>query len=115
MKHWKLPNYFWTAMEKGIHGYTRHPEGGAIGTHFPPIYDNRGNRSKLAFREQYKIGWDNLLNGWMGKQWIEYVNIHIEHKNIKLQAKEWAPKMILSLWDLLILPPAPSPTGHYPP
>jgi hypothetical protein len=63
MKHWKLPNDFWTAMEKGVHGYTRHPEGGAIDTPFPPTYDNRRNRLKLAFREQDKIGWDNLLKG----------------------------------------------------
>jgi hypothetical protein len=35
----------------------------------------------------------------MGKQCIEYVKKHLEHKNIKLQAKDWAPKMILSLWD----------------
>jgi hypothetical protein len=38
----------------------------------------------------------------MGKQWIEYVKQHIEHENIKLQAKQWAPKMILSLWDHLL-------------
>jgi hypothetical protein len=74
-------------MEKGVHGYTRHPEGGTIDTPFPPTYDNRQNRLKLAFREQDKIGWDNLLKGRMGKQWIEYVKIHIEHENIKLQAK----------------------------
>jgi hypothetical protein len=35
-KHWKLPNDFWTALEKGVHGYTRHPVGGAIDTPFPP-------------------------------------------------------------------------------
>jgi hypothetical protein len=40
MKHWKLSNDFWTALEKGVHGYTRHPVGGAIDTPFPPIYDN---------------------------------------------------------------------------
>jgi hypothetical protein len=49
MKHWKLPNDFWTAMEKGVHGYTQHPVGGAIDTPFPPTYDNRRNRLKLAF------------------------------------------------------------------
>jgi hypothetical protein len=27
---------------------------------------------------------------------------HIEHENIKLQAKEWAPKMILALWDHML-------------
>jgi hypothetical protein len=40
----------------------------------------------------------------MGKTYIEYVKIHIEHKNIKLQAKEWAPKIyspygITCLWQ----------------
>jgi hypothetical protein len=29
--------------------------------------------SSFAFREQDKIGWDNLLKGRMGKQWIEYM------------------------------------------
>jgi hypothetical protein len=38
----------------------------------------------------------------MGKQWIECVKIHIEHENIKLQAKEWAPKIILALWDHML-------------
>jgi hypothetical protein len=89
-------------MEKGVHGYTRNPEGGAIDTQFPPTYDNKRNRLQLAFREQDKIGWDNLLKGRMGKQWIEYVKEHIERKNIKLQAKEWAPKIILALWDHMI-------------
>jgi hypothetical protein len=73
MRHWKLPNDFWTALEKDVHGFTRHPVGGAIETPFPPTYDNRRNRLKLAFREQDNIGWDNLLKGSMGTQWIEYV------------------------------------------
>jgi hypothetical protein len=38
----------------------------------------------------------------MGKQWIEYVKIHIEHENIELQGKEWAPKLILALWDRML-------------
>jgi hypothetical protein len=80
MKHWKLPNDFWTALEKSVHG-------GAIETPFPPTYDNRRNHLKLAFWEQDKIGWDNLLKGRMGKQWITYVKNHLEHENIKLQAK----------------------------
>jgi hypothetical protein len=100
--YWKLPKDFWTAMEKGVHGYARHPEGGAIHTSFPPTYDNRRNRLKLKFREQDKIGWDNILKGRMRKQWIEYVKIYIDHENIKLQAKEWAPKMILALWDHML-------------
>jgi hypothetical protein len=102
MKHWKLPNEFWTAMEKGLHKYTRNPKGGAINTTFPPTYDKRRNHLKLAFREQYKIGWDNLFKGWMGRQWIEYVKQHIHNENIKLQAQEWAPKMILALWDHML-------------
>jgi hypothetical protein len=63
MKHWKLPNDVWTAMEKGIHVYTRNPEGGEINTPFPPTYDNKRNRPNLAFREHDKIGWDTLLKG----------------------------------------------------
>jgi hypothetical protein len=30
------------------------------------------------------------------------VKQHIQNKNIKLQAKEWAPKMILALWDHML-------------
>jgi hypothetical protein len=70
MKHWKLPNDFWTGIEKGVHRYTRNPKGGSINTPFPPMYDNRRNHLKLAFREQYTIGWDKLLKGRMGRQWI---------------------------------------------
>jgi hypothetical protein len=36
MKHWKLPNNFWTAMEKVLHGYTQNSTGGAINTQPPP-------------------------------------------------------------------------------
>jgi hypothetical protein len=66
MTHWKLPNDFWTAMEKGAHGYTLNPDGEAINTPFPPTYDNKRNLLKLEFREQDKIGWNNLLKGRMG-------------------------------------------------
>jgi hypothetical protein len=102
MKHCKLPNNFWTTVEKGLHGYTRNPKGGAIIIPFPPMYNNRRNHLKLAFREKYKIGSDNLLQGWMGRQWIKYVKQHIQNDNIKLQTKEWAPKMILTLWDHML-------------
>jgi hypothetical protein len=102
MKHWKLPNYFWTALEKGVHGFARHSVGGAIDTPFPPIYDNRPNHLKLAFREQDGICWDNLLKGRMGKKWKEYVKKHLKHEHIKLQAKEWAPRKILALWDHML-------------
>jgi hypothetical protein len=61
--HWKLPNDFCTAMEKGLHGYTRNPEGGAILTPFPPTFNNRRNHIKLAFQEHDKIGWDTLIKG----------------------------------------------------
>jgi hypothetical protein len=64
-----------------------------------PTYDNRQNHLKLTFREQDTMGWVNLLKGWMGRQWIAYVKQHIHNENIKLQAKEWAPKMMLTLWD----------------
>jgi hypothetical protein len=35
MSHWKLPNDFLIAMEKGLNGYTRAPDGGNIALHFP--------------------------------------------------------------------------------
>jgi hypothetical protein len=63
MTHRKLPNDFWTAMEKGLNGYTRAPNGGAITTPLPPTYNNRRNHPKLAFKEQDRIGWDNLIKG----------------------------------------------------
>jgi hypothetical protein len=72
-------------MEKGLRGCTRNPKGGVITP--PPIYDDRRNHRKLVFREQDKIGWDNLIKGRMGRQWIEYAKQHIHNNNIKLQAK----------------------------
>jgi hypothetical protein len=68
MTHWKLPNDFWIAMEKGLSGYPRAPDGGAIASPFPPTYNNRRNHIKLAFREQDNIGWDNLIKRRMGRQ-----------------------------------------------
>jgi hypothetical protein len=87
MKHWKLPNYFWTAMEKCVHGFTRRTVGGEMETPFPPTYDNRRNHLKIAFREQDKIGWDKLLKGRMSKQSIEYVIKHLEHETSNSRQK----------------------------
>jgi hypothetical protein len=68
MTYWKLPNDSWTAVEKGVHGHTIYPQGGSINTTFPPTYDNKRNRLKLAFMEQYNMGWDSLIEGRMGSQ-----------------------------------------------
>jgi hypothetical protein len=70
MKHWKLRNDFWTAMQKGLHGYAQNPKVGVINTQFPPTYNNRRDHLKPVFRGIYKIGWDNLLKGRMGRKWI---------------------------------------------
>jgi hypothetical protein len=98
MTHWNLPNDFWIAMGKGLNEYTRAPNRGDIATHFPPTYNNSRNHLKLAFREQDKIGWDKLIKGRMGRQWIEYVRQHIHNKNIKLKSSYWASKMTQDLW-----------------
>jgi hypothetical protein len=89
-------------MEKGLNGNIWAPNRGAIASPFPPTYKNRRNHLKLAFREQDRIGWDNLIKGRMGKKWIEYVKQHIQNKNIKLKASDWAPKMIQALWDHML-------------
>jgi hypothetical protein len=85
-------------MEKGLNGYTRAPDGGAIASPFPPTYNNSRNHLKRAFREQDKIGWYNLIKGQMGRQWIEYIKQHIHNENIKLKASDWALNMIQALW-----------------
>jgi hypothetical protein len=72
-------------MEKGLSEYTRAPNGGTIAAPFPPTYNNRRNHLKLVFREQDRIGWDNLIKGRMGRQCIEYVKQHIHNENIKLK------------------------------
>jgi hypothetical protein len=56
----------------------------------------------MAFREQDRIGWDNLLKGRLGRQWIEYVKKRIHSKNLKLKASDWAPKMIQAIWDQML-------------
>jgi hypothetical protein len=102
MAQWKLPHDFGTAMEKGLHGYTRAPNGGAITAPFPPTYNNKRNHLKLALRKHDRIGWDNLIKGRLGRQWIEYVKQHIHIENIKLKATDWLPKMIQALWDHML-------------
>jgi hypothetical protein len=67
-----------------------------------PTYDNRRKHLKLAFREQYTIGWYNLLKGRMGMQCIVYVKQDIQNENIKLQTTGWASKMILVLWGHML-------------
>jgi hypothetical protein len=76
-------NDFWTAMEKSLRGYALNPKGGVINTPFPPTYDTRRNHLKLAFREQDKIGSDNLIKGRTGRQGIECTKQHIQNENLK--------------------------------
>jgi hypothetical protein len=103
MTHWKPSNDFWIAIKKGLNGYTRAPNGGAIETTFPSTYNNIMNHLKLAFRKQDRTGWDNLIKGCMGRQWIEYVlKQHIHNENIKLKASDWALTMIQALWDHML-------------
>jgi hypothetical protein len=56
----------------------------------------------MAFREHDRIGWEKLIKGRMGRQWIKYVKPHIQNENIKLKASDWAPKMIQALWDHML-------------
>jgi hypothetical protein len=101
MKNWKTSKQMDCNGEK----FTRiHTQSKVRGDQhkIPRTYDNRRNQLNLAFREQDTIGWDNLLKGWMGGQWTEYVKQHIQNENVKLQAKEWALKMILAPWDHML-------------
>jgi hypothetical protein len=68
----------------------------------PPMYDNNQNHCNLALWDQENIGWDKLVKVWISGQWIEYVKQHTQNENIKLRVKEWAPTMILALWDHIL-------------
>jgi hypothetical protein len=48
------------------------------------------------------MGWDNLIKGRMGRQWIEYDKQHLQVENIKLKASDWAFKMIQTLWEHML-------------
>jgi hypothetical protein len=84
IKHWKLTNAFWTAMEKGLHGYTRNPKGEEINTPFPKHTITDGTTSSWHSGNKIRL---DLLKGRIGRQWIAYVKQNIQNENIKLQAK----------------------------
>jgi hypothetical protein len=79
MGPWKMPPDFWTVLEKGIHYYTMDP-GQNSKVHvssFTGTFNTPRNVVQQAFREQYEIGWSNLLKVIITTQWKLYTEQHL--------------------------------------
>jgi hypothetical protein len=111
MAIWKLPNDFWTAVQKGAQFYIDHPlrrvkEDPYTPTPqpvspFPHGFNQPRNLLKQAYRAQSNIGWDNFIKGRITRHWQNYINHHLQNKNIKLPKDEWGGKLIIALWENL--------------
>jgi hypothetical protein len=111
MEIWQLRNDFWTAVQKGLKLYIYHPlrwvkEDPHNPTPqplspFPHGVNQPRNLLKQAYRAQSNIGWDNFTKGRITRNWQNYINHHLQNKNIKLPKDKWAAKLIIALWEHL--------------
>jgi hypothetical protein len=108
---WKLPNDFWTAIQKGLHHYIDHPLRRVKEdphnltpkpvSPFPYGFNQPRSLLKQAYRAQSNIGWYNLTKGRITRHWQSYISRHLQNKNIKLPKETWAAKLIITLWEHL--------------
>jgi hypothetical protein len=64
-------------------------------------YSGRGIPHYKAYAENMDDGLENFMKGRIVRQWETYIALHIRQKQIGLQEKEWAAKLIIALWDHL--------------
>jgi hypothetical protein len=111
MAIWQLPNDFSTAVQKCLQFYIYHPlrrgkEDPQNSTPqpvspFPHGFNQPHNLLKQAYRAQSNIGWDTFTKGRITRNWHNYINQHLQHKNINLSKEEWAARLIIALWEHL--------------
>jgi hypothetical protein len=111
MAIWQLPNNFWTAVQKGLHLYVYHPlrrvkedphnPTPQLVSPFPHGFNQPRNLIKQAYRAQSNIGWENFNKERITRHWQNYINHHLQNKNIKLPKDEWTSKLIIALWEHL--------------
>jgi hypothetical protein len=91
MEVWHLPNDFWTAMEKGVLHIINH-KGTTNIIPLPFTVSAHHRRMKLweASKQQFKIGWINVLKGRLSIRWQDYVTAHLKATKSRHKADEWA-------------------------
>jgi hypothetical protein len=105
----QLPNDFWTDIQKGLQFYIYHtlrrvkeypqnPTPQPV-SQFPHGFNQPRNLLKQAYRAQSNIGWDNFTKWIITRHWQNYINHHLQNKNIKLPKDEWAATLIIALWE----------------
>jgi hypothetical protein len=106
MTAWRIPPYFWTAIEKGINHCATNPlkidkenKPPEPQKHFGTTFYTPRNTLKLAFRKLSHLGWENFLKGRICTEWCTYIKHHLASNNIKKDYQEWATKLILALWE----------------
>jgi hypothetical protein len=101
VESWKMPPDFWTALEKGLHYYMGKARQNSKGCASPCTETFNTSRDVLqqAFREQEEILLSNLIQGRVITQWKVYTKKHLMAKFIKLRTHEWAPRLIIAMWD----------------
>jgi hypothetical protein len=100
MEVWHLPNYFWTAIEKG-EDHTKTHSGTMNNATQPFTISTHPGRMQLweAFKEQSKIGWINVLKGRLSTRWQGFVAAHLKATKSQLKADKWAAKFVAALCE----------------
>jgi hypothetical protein len=103
LKRWKLPNDFWTAVEKGMQYYVTAPKKAKDRTipttPFSATWNRESNAFKSAYHAQSKIGWENLVKGRIAQELIQFMETHYANQGYKIKARHWAPTCIGALWE----------------
>jgi hypothetical protein len=77
---WKIPNEFWTAVEKGMHSYVTAPKKAKDRTipttPFSATWNRERNALKSAYHAQSKIGWEILVKGGIDQKWVQFMETH---------------------------------------
>jgi hypothetical protein len=97
---WRLPEDFWTAIEKGLH----HPPTNLKESTSPPLpfqisVNPSRNHLRAAFQEQNSIKLTNLIKGRMSHRWQQFATAHVRSKKLDLRSHEWGPKFITAFWE----------------
>jgi hypothetical protein len=108
MHRWRLPQDFWTTIEKGVNHYTEQPykrttplKENEPQKPFGATFNTPRNLLQQALRTQSHIGWDNFLKGRISRDWLTYVRHNEENTNGHGKSHNWSAKFFGGLWEHL--------------
>jgi hypothetical protein len=103
MQMWRLPEDFWTAIEKGLHHLPSDIKESTSPTlPFQISVNPIRNHLRASFQEQHLIKWTNLLKGCMSDRWQQFATAHIRSKKSTDEHNNGAPNTSLYYGTILL-------------